>query len=84
MPIHVHDVLMGTIRTSVKTTPYITTTVNVSDGDEIADNVMVPSQRASAIVLAGIMILSLPLLLQRDLYTLRHASYIGFCSCAIQ
>mmetsp|Transcript_18862 Transcript_18862/g.45563 ORF Transcript_18862/g.45563 Transcript_18862/m.45563 type:complete len:475 (+) Transcript_18862:457-1881(+) len=41
------------------------------------------TDRASAIVLAVILVLCSPLLLQRDLHSLRHTCYVGFSSCVL-
>ena len=41
------------------------------------------SPEQAHLLLAIILIVSLPLLLQKDLHSLRHTCYIGFCSCLL-
>jgi len=41
------------------------------------------TERAFAIVLAAILVLCSPLLLQRDLHSLRHTCYVGLSSCVL-
>lgn len=40
-------------------------------------------REASNLLLAGILLLAMPLLLKRDLHALRHTCYIGFGSCIL-
>lgn len=51
----------------------------IDQGDDKID----PTDQALAIILAGILFLSSPLLLQRDLYALRHTCYVGFSCCLL-
>ncbi len=82
LPNYLRDFLMGTIPTAVSTATSANSTIDVVEVEDTASYVT-PSKRASAIILACIMLLSLSLLLQRDLHSLRHTCYVGFCSCIL-